>query len=95
MKKEYITVETGEIMAFYPELDRLLCDVRIQTDATNAERHRLYMTQNGRFYLIIDGREGRESKVIPQETALTFMRKYTAYILHDNYDEVFGEPERG
>ena len=82
--------------AYFPEDDTLLCEVK--PGSFNLYEEQLYMTARGAFYVIRSFPEQDdcdEIKLLTDAEASRFMEQHAAGIITDNYDNVFGVPERG
>ena len=80
--------------SYIPSEDTLLCEVKNEP-YSQYESERLYMTEHGAFYVIRVSCEHKEVRILTEREALRFMDQHAACILTENYDSVFGTPERG
>ena len=86
--------------AFIPKKDILICNV-CETDpmklafAGTEIYERIYATTKGTFYKVRNTERRKEARILSKEEAFSFLEENAAYIITDNYDSVFGEPERG
>ena len=53
------------------------------------------MTERGAFYVVRISPEYREVRLLNEKSAWEFMDQHAAGINTENYDSVFGVPERG
>lgn len=85
--------------AFFPQKDFMICNVQeyeeIPSFTKPVEYERIYATKKGTFYKVKKERGKTEACIISKQDALCFLYENAAYIVTENYDAVFGEPERG
>ena len=87
-KKYYIAGK-----AYIPEEDMLLCEA--MPGEWPQCIMRLYTTENEAFYLVTIQDGGEAVRILNEKEAYHFMDEHAAGIRTENYDAVFGEPERG
>lgn len=80
--------------SYFPDEDTLLCEV-IHEPYSQYDAEKLYMTERGAFYAVRISPEYREVRLLNEKSAWEFMDQHAAGINTENYDAVFGVPERG
>lgn len=79
-------------LLFNPASDMLLCQV---IDTKTAITVRIYATEKGNFYQVIDDLTEKDVRRIDREAAKSYAHAHPAGTVNATYRLVFGDPERG
>ena len=79
-------------LLFNPASDMLLCQ---EIDTKTAITVRIYATEKGNFYQVIDDLSEKDVRRIDREAAISYAHAHPAGTVNETYRRVFGNPERG